>query len=74
MKKACFYAACDQFIKKIPMHERKEKNDDLICQIIDHIELHFTEDITLSSVAESFGYEYHYLSRILNQKYNISFS
>ncbi len=71
MKKACLYAVCDQYLKQIRLEERKTKNDLLICRVLDYIETHFCEDITLESIAQEFGYEYHYLSRILNQNYNI---
>lgn len=74
MKKSCFYALCDQFLQKVPIIERKDRNDDLICRIFDYISEHYTEDLTLASVAEHFGYEYHYLSRILNRGYHINFS
>ena len=74
MKKACFYALCDQYLKQIPLSERKSRNDDLICRLLDYVEEHYREDLTLTSVAEQFGYEYHYLSRILNQSYHINFS
>ena len=74
MKKACFYAVCDQYLKCVPLQERKAKNDELICNIIDYIENHFKEKISLTYVANEFGYEYHYVSRILNQHYNINFT
>lgn len=74
MKKACFYAVCDEYLKNVPLTERKNRNNDLICRVLDYIEAHYLEDITLTSVAESLGYEYHYLSRLLNRRYHISFS
>lgn len=73
MKKSCLYALCDQYLKKTELEERKGKNDDLICHILDYIEAHYSEDITLEKVAQEFGYEYHYLSRLLNRNYNIRF-
>lgn len=74
MKKACFYALCDEYLSKIPQRERKSRNDDLICRVLDYVEAHYREDISLSSVAEAFGYEYHYFSRLLNRGYHINFS
>ena len=74
MKKACFYAACDQYLKCVPLQEKKAKNNELICNIIDYIENHFKEKLSLQSVSAEFGYEYHYVSRILNQQYNINFT
>ena len=74
MKKACFYAVCDQYLRQIPLVDRKSRNDELICRILDYVAAHYREDLSLSDVAEYFGYEYHYLSKILNQSYRINFS
>ena len=74
MKKACFYAICDQYCQQVVLCERKTQNDELICRILDYVGTHYREDLSLSDVAEQFGYEYHYLSRILNQGYHINFS
>lgn len=73
MRRACLYALCDRFCAEVELEERKNKNDRLICHILDYVEEHYMEDISLYSVAEAFGYEYHYLSRLLNQSYNIRF-
>lgn len=73
MKKSCLYAVCDQYLKKVRLETRKNKNDTLICRVLDYIEAHFCEDIRLESIAQEFGYEYHYLSRVLNKEYNIRF-
>ena len=73
MKRACLYALCDQYLKQVDLELRKNKNDALICRVLDYIETHFHEDITLQTVAYEFGYEYHYLSRLLNRGYSISF-
>lgn len=73
LKKACLYAICDQYLRSVAIEPRKNKNDVLICQVLDYIGSHYCENITLESVAQYFGYEYHYLSRLLNKKYNIRF-
>lgn len=74
MKKACFYAVCDQYAQQVELCERKTQNDELICRLLDYVSTHYREDLSLSDVAEKFGYEYHYLSRILNQGYHINFA
>ncbi len=74
MKKACFYAICDEYLRQIPLIERKSRNDELICRVLDYVQEHYRENLTLASVAEVFGYEYHYFSRILNRGYHINFS
>ncbi len=73
MKKACFYAACDRYLQIAELEERRSKNDFLICALLDYIARHFTENITLHDTAAHFGYEYHYLSRLLNRSYKLDF-
>lgn len=73
MKKACFYAVCDEYLKQIELEPRRGKDDFLVGKVLDWIALHYTEDISLKSAAEAVGYEYHYLSRLLNQSYGINF-
>jgi len=74
MKKACLYTVCDRFLASVALHPRKRGNDDLVCHILDYVSEHFTEPLTLSSVAKELGYEYHYLSRVLGKGYGINFS
>lgn len=73
MKKACFYAVCDEYISSVTLEARSEKSGFVVGQILDWIADHYTEDISLKQAAQVFGYEYHYLSRLLNRSYKISF-
>lgn len=73
MRKACFYAVCSEYLEKARFTERKDKNDFLMGELLDYIAEHYTENITLKGLAEIFGYEYHYLSRLLSSNYNINF-
>ncbi len=72
MKKACFYAVCDEYLKQTSLFD-KRSNDIKVGNILDFIAEHYTEDLTLEFVAQKFGYEYHYLSRLLNKYYRINF-
>ncbi len=74
MKSSCFCAACDAYEREVSSIPRKSSENELICRILEYVSKHYTEDITLSSVAREFGYEYHYLSRLLNKSYQVSFS
>ena len=71
--KSVLYLVCDQYLKKVPMEPKKVGSERLICEILDYVTAHYRENISLHTVAEHFGYEYHYLSRLLNQSYNIRF-
>ena len=73
LRQACLYAACDAYLQQIPLEDRRAGNDHLIGDVLDYVAEHFTEAITLQRIARDLGYEYHYLSRILNQRYRISF-
>ena len=74
MKKACFYAVCDRYLSTVPLVERERGSEELICRILDYVSEHYREPLNLSEIASVFGYEYHYLSRILNRSYGINFS
>lgn len=72
MKKACLYAVCDEYIRQTHFVDRRA-NDNRIGSILDFISEHFLENITLKTISQQFGYEYHYLSRLLNQEFKINF-
>lgn len=73
MRRACLLAICDQYRKAVPLEKQRNNNDRLICRVLDYIEAHYTENVTMKEISETFGYEYHYLSRLLNRGYNIRF-
>lgn len=73
LRQACLYTACDAYLQEIPLEERRAGNDHLIGDVLDYVAAHFTEALTLQRIARDLGYEYHYLSRLLNQRYRISF-
>jgi len=70
--KACLYAICDEF-SSVAKWKDKEQNNELIFKIISYVEEHYAEDITLTTLADSLSYEYHYLSRVLRKNFNIPF-
>ena len=74
MRKACFYAVCDDYLRQVELEPRQEKSSFLVGKLLDWIAQHYTENISLKQAAEEFGYEYHYLSRLLNRNFAISFT
>ncbi len=74
IKKACFYAACDCFSRQTVLKAQQNQKREVICEMLDYIATHYTERLTLAKVGAHFGYEPHYLSRLLNNSYRISFS
>ena len=71
--KSAFYLICDQYLKHVAVEPKGKSNEAMICRILDYVTEHYAEDVSLHRVAELFGYEYHYLSRILNRDYKIRF-
>ena len=65
---------CDEYLSQVPLEVRQDKSTFLVGQLLDWISVNYTEDISLKMAAELFGYEYHYLSRLLNRNYAISFT
>ncbi len=53
----------EEYIRKVHDLKKKEGVSDTIQTIIDHIDLHIEENITLSSLSEISGYSDYYLSR-----------
>lgn len=74
MKKACFYAICDEYLASTELRNRQDSKDEAVVNILDWVSQHYTENISLKDVANTFGYEYHYLSRLLNKNYSINFT
>ena len=73
MKKACFYGICDTYLQSVALEPRPDKTSFLVGNLLDWIAENYTKDISLKMAAEVFGYEYHYLSRLLNKSYGIRF-
>jgi len=74
MRKACLYAVCDEFLQQTPLEARQERSTFLVGQLLDWISCNYTQDVSLKQAAALFGYEYHYLSRLLNRNFAISFT
>ena len=70
--KACLYAICNEFFSVAEWRD-KQSNEALVFRIISYIEDHYTEDISMRSMANELSYEYHYISRVMRESLNIGF-
>lgn len=73
LKKACLYGACGEYLDQVTLESRSDKSDFLVGQMLNWVSENYTEDITLKQLAQVFGYDYHYLSRLLTNEYGINF-
>lgn len=72
--KSCLYALIEEYIKKVPLIEKKS-NDGLTPHlIIEYFEKNFKNNISLSDLAKQFGYDYNYMSRYFHNTFNMSFT
>lgn len=70
--KSTLYAVCREFLRKVPLYDA-EKEKSFIYDIISYMEQNFQKEISLTTIAEVFGYEYHYLSRQFHQHFHMNF-
>lgn len=68
--------ACGAFLKEKEKEgwlKGKENKEDLIHKILSFISSHYTENISLTAMAEALGYEPHYLSRCFHRLFDKNF-
>ena len=52
---------------------KSEKENSFIYDVISYMEQNFQKEISLATIAESLGYEYHYLSRQFHNHFHMNF-
>ena len=72
--KSMLYDLAARYVSGAPFDGFGEKQDDLLYDIVEYINGHFGEPLTLKDVAAHFGYNYRYMSGIINRSFHMSFS
>lgn len=70
--KGLLYSACSAFLGQTRLTE-KAQGQDFLHDVMTYLRDHFREPITFVQLAESLGYEYHYLSRRFHRQFDTSF-
>ncbi len=71
--KSALYAVCSQCLEKgIPISQKGDA--DIRKKILDYIYENFDRGITMKTMADSMGYEYHYFSEIFHKCFSMNFS
>ncbi len=73
LQKACLYAACAEFSSCAELKLQTGKSGLLMRAITDYIGENYKQKISLSTMAERLGYNYHYLSRCFHKIFRMSF-
>ena len=71
--KSYLYYIAHLFDRVAVYRARDKRYADCTPKIIAYIEQHFTEKISLRTLAASLGYDYNYLSNLVNERLNIHF-
>lgn len=71
-QKASLYLLLSELIQQTTLVKAK-KEPDLLHSILTYIQEHFTDSISLNSIARSLGYSYNYLSKYFNAHVKTSF-
>ena len=70
--KSTLYAVCGEFLRSTSLQDTtKEKS--FIYDTIHYISANYQKDISLKTIAETYGYEYHYLSRQFHEHFHMNF-
>ncbi len=70
--KSALYAVCNECLENASVVSEK-KHMDVLNAILDYISENFNTPITMKTMAESLGYEYHYFSTIFHKCFEMNF-
>lgn len=73
METSYLYAICASYYRQQTFTDHPRINVNLIGKIIEYVEQHYTENISLRSIADEYNYSYHYLSNFFNSNIGINF-
>lgn len=73
---ACLSLACGSYLRQKTeegLLPRNRQSEDILHKILSFISDHYTEDVSLTAMAEALGYEPHYLSRCFHRCFQKNF-
>ena len=73
LMKAMFYEVAGAYAAGEICGELLPEDDSLVCEIVRYIEAHYTGSVTLRDLAGQLGYNYRYLSGVVNRAFRASF-
>ena len=70
--KSALYAVCGEFLNCANLQDASTEKS-FIYDMIHYISSNFQKEISLKTIAETYGYEYHYLSRQFHKNFHMNF-
>jgi AraC-like DNA-binding protein len=72
-QKACLYLLLSELMGQTNLIKGEKQDPELLHKLLTYIQEHFTESISLKSIAGTLGYSYNYLSKYFNTNISMSF-
>lgn len=72
-QKACLYLILSELMGQTSLIKGEKQDPELLHKLLTYIQDHFTESISLKSIASTLGYSYNYLSKYFNTHIHMSF-
>jgi AraC-like DNA-binding protein/mannose-6-phosphate isomerase-like protein (cupin superfamily) len=72
-QKACLYLLLSELMGQTRLIKGEKQDPELLHKLLTYIQEHFTESISLKSIADTLGYSYNYLSKYFNTHISMSF-
>ena len=72
--KACLYALCGEYLRQIPLRNKKEKHIEIMCDVVEYVEKNYKNRPSLLELSQKLGYEYHYFSKMFNRMFSMNFN
>ncbi len=74
LTKACLYAVCSEYSREITLQPQTAKSGLFMRSVTDYIAENYRSKVGLSDLAETLGYNYHYLSKCFHRNFGMSFT
>ena len=72
--KSCLYALCSEYLRQIPLESAVEKKSSIMGAIVEYVEKNYKNQISLSTISQSLGYDYCYFSKIFRRLFSMNFN
>ncbi len=74
LMKSLLYGVLCEYRRQVDFIRMESKNEELFDQIVRYVDANYRENISLKDMAETLGYEPHYLSRYFHSRIHMHFS
>ena len=72
--KSCLYAVCEAYLDTVRLVEKNKSKEETVSVIVDYIQKHHTQRLSLQDIANVLGYDYNYMSRCFKNIFKITFT